>query len=77
MTDRAVLETLRNQLIHYYKKGIGEKSDLIPTNKTTITPKLVLMTLERYLELGGSLSFIEENDMTEYNEFISELNEAC
>ena len=77
MKDKAVLDTLRNQLIHYYKKGIGEKSDLVPTNKTTITSKLVLMTLERYLELGGSLSFIEEYDMSEYNKFINEIKEAC
>ena len=75
MADRAVLDALRMQLIHYYKKGIGEKSDF--SKNTTITPRLVLSTLERYLELGGTLSFIEEYDMTEYNLFIDEVKETC
>tara|TARA_Y100001973_G_C4910126_1_gene191472 strand:- start:117 stop:389 length:273 start_codon:yes stop_codon:yes gene_type:complete len=78
--NRVAIETLRNQLIHYYKKGIGEYSDLVPENRTLITPRLVLTILERYLELGGSLDFItgcDENDLLEYEEFIKDVKDAC
>ena len=74
MVDRAVLDAYRMQLRHYYEKGIGEQSDL--SKNTTITPKLVIGTLERYLELGGNLDFIKDYDMEDYNKFIEEVK-AC
>lgn len=74
MVDRAVLDAYRMQLRHYYEKGIGEQSDL--SKNTTITPKLVIGTLERYLELGGNLDFIKDYDMDDYNQFIEEVK-AC
>ena len=74
MTDEAVLDAYRMQLRHYFEKGIGSQSDL--SKNTTITPKLVTMTFERYMELGGSLDFISDYDIDEYNLFIEEIN-AC
>ena len=74
MTDEAVLDAYRMQLRHYFEKGIGNKSDL--SKNTTITPKLVAMTFERYMDLGGSLDFISDYDIDEYNEFIEEIK-AC
>ncbi len=74
MVDRAVLDAYRMQLRHYYEKGIGEQSDL--SKNTTITPKLVIGTLQRYLELGGNLDFIKDYDMDDYNKFIEEVK-AC
>ena len=38
--------------------------------------KLVTNTLDRYMELGGSLDFISEYDMDEYNAFLDEVK-AC
>ena len=75
MVDRAVLDAYRMQLRHYYEKGIGQESDLSKP-KVVITPKLVLGTLERYLELGGDLDFIKDYDMEDYNKFIEEVK-AC
>lgn len=75
MVDRAVLDAYRMQLRHYYEKGIGEMSDL--SKNTIITPKLVLGTLERYLELGGNLDFIHDYDIDEYNQFIEEVKSGC
>ena len=74
MTDEAVLDAYRMQLRHYFEKGIGNQSDL--SKNTTITPKLVAMTFERYMELGGSLDFISDYDLDEYNLFIEEIK-AC
>tara|TARA_R100001594_G_scaffold141541_1_gene187630 strand:+ start:3304 stop:3528 length:225 start_codon:yes stop_codon:yes gene_type:complete len=74
MTDEAVLDAYRMQLRHYFEKGIGSQSDL--SKNTTITPKLVTMTFNRYLELGGTLDFISEYDIDEYNSFIEEI-QAC
>ncbi len=74
MKDEAVLDAYRMQLRHYFEKGIGNQSDL--SKNTTITPKLVTNTLNRYLELGGSLDFISEYDMDEYNTFLDEVK-AC
>ena len=74
MTDEAVLDAYRMQLRHYFEKGIGSQSDL--SKNTTITPKLVTMTFERYMELGGSLDFISDYDLDEYNLFIEEIK-AC
>ena len=74
MTDEAVLDAYRMQLRHYFEKGIGNQSDL--SKNTTITPKLVAMTFERYMELGGSLDFISDYDIDEYNLFIEEIK-AC
>ena len=74
MTDEAVLDAYRMQLRHYFEKGIGNQSDL--SKNTTITPKLVTMTFERYMELGGSLDFISDYDIDEYNLFIEEIK-AC
>ena len=74
MTDEAVLDAYRMQLRHYFEKGIGSQSDL--SKNTTITPKLVAMTFERYMELGGSLDFISDYDLDEYNLFIEEIK-AC
>ena len=74
MTDEAVLDAYRMQLRHYFEKGIGNQSDL--SKNTTITPKLVTMTFNRYLELGGTLDFISEYDIDEYNSFIEEI-QAC
>ena len=74
MKDEAVLDAYRMQLRHYFEKGVGNQSDL--SKNTTITPKLVTNTLNRYLELGGSLDFISEYDMDEYNTFIDEVK-AC
>ena len=74
MTDEAVLDAYRMQLRHYFEKGIGSQSDL--SKNTTITPKLVAMTFERYMELGGSLDFISDYDIDEYNLFIEEIK-AC
>ena len=72
--NEQVLGALRMQLTHYFEKGIGNKSEL--SKNTTITPKLVAMTFERYMDLGGSLDFISDYDMDEYNEFIEEIK-AC
>ena len=74
MKDEAVLDAYRMQLRHYFEKGVGNQSDL--SKNTTITPKLVTNTLNRYLELGGSLDFISEYDMDEYNAFLDEVK-AC
>ena len=74
MKDEAVLDAYRMQLRHYFEKGIGNQSDL--SKNTTITPKLVTNTLNRYLELGGSLDFISEYDTDEYNAFLDEVK-AC
>ena len=74
MTDEAVLDAYRMQLRHYFEKGIGNQSDL--SKNTTITPKLVAMTFNRYLELGGNLDFISDYDIDEYNLFIEEV-QAC
>ena len=74
MKDEAVLDAYRMQLRHYFEKGIGNQSDL--SKNTTITPKLVTNTLDRYMELGGSLDFISEYDMDEYNLFLDEVK-AC
>ena len=74
MKDEAVLDAYRMQLRHYYQKGIGEKSDL--SKNTIITPKLVSDTFNRYLELGGTLDFIKDFDMDEYNKFIDEVQEC-
>ena len=71
MKDEAVLDAYRMQLRHYFEKGIGNQSDL--SKNTTITPKLVTGTLDRYMELGGSLDFISEYDMDEYNAFLDEV----
>ena len=71
MTDEAVLDAYRMQLRHYFEKGIGNQSDL--SKNTTITPRLVTNTLDRYMELGGSLDFISEYDMDEYNAFLDEV----
>ena len=74
MTDEAVLSAYRMQLRHYFEKGIGNQSDL--SKNTTITPKLVAMTFERYMDLGGTLDFISDYDIDEYNQFIEEIK-AC
>ena len=74
MTDEAVLDAYRMQLRHYFEKGIGNQSDL--SKNTTITPKLVAMTFERYMDLGGTLDFISDYDIDEYNLFIEEIK-AC
>ena len=74
MTDEAVLDAYRMQLRHYFEKGIGNQSDL--SKNTTITPKLVAMTFNRYLELGGNLDFISDYDIDEYNLLIEEI-QAC
>ena len=74
MTDEAVLDAYRMQLRHYFEKGIGNQSDL--SKNTTITPKLVAMTFNRYLELGGNLDFISDYNIDEYNAFIDEIK-AC
>ena len=74
MKDEAVLDAYRMQLRHYFEKGIGSQSDL--SKNTIITPKLVAMTFNRYLELGGNLDFISEYDIDEYNTFIEEI-QAC
>ena len=57
------------QLKHYFEKGIGEKSEL--SNKTIITPQLVKITLDRYLELGGKLNFMNVDDK-DYIEFLED-----
>ena len=69
--NEQVLGALRMQLTHYFEKGIGNKSDL--SKNTTITPRLVTDTFNRYFELGGNLEFISEHDVDEYNEFIEEI----
>ena len=68
-----VLATYRMQLKHYFEKGLGEQSEL--SKNTTITPQLVKITLDRYLELGGSLNFIDV-DLNQYNDFLDEVK-AC
>jgi len=68
----AVLDAYRMQLRHYFDKGIGAQSDL--SKNTTITPKLVTNTFNRYFELGGNLDFISNYDIDEYNKFIDEIN---
>ena len=69
--DEAVLDAYRMQLRHYFEKGIGNQSDL--SKNTTITPRLVTNTFNRYFELGGDLDFISEYDIDAYNEFIEEI----
>lgn len=71
--NRFVLDTYRMQLKHYFEKGIGAESEL--SNKTIITPQLVKITLDRYLELGGQLDFIDV-DQEKYNKFLDEVK-AC
>lgn len=63
-------------MYHYKEKGIGKKSEL--SKNTIITPRLIKNTLDRYVELGGSvLDFIaNENDAEEYKNFMEEI-EAC
>ena len=68
-----VLDTYRMHLKHYFEKGLGEQSEL--SKNTTITPQLVKITLDRYLELGGSLNFIDV-DLNQYNDFLDEVK-AC
>ena len=65
-----VLDTYRMQLKHYFEKGIGEESEL--SKNTIITPQLVKITLDRYLQLGGQLDFIDV-DINKYNEFLDEV----
>ena len=67
--NQYVLDTYRMQLKHYFEKGIGEKSEL--SNKTIITPQLVKITLDRYLELGGKLNFMNVDDK-DYIEFLED-----
>lgn len=64
-----VLDTYRMQLKHYFEKGLGELSDL--SNDTVITPQLVKITLDRYLELGGKLDFMDHNN-DEYSNFLED-----
>ena len=54
-----VLDTYRMQLKHYFEKGIGEESEL--SKNTIITPQLVKITLDRYMELGGQLDLNNNN----------------
>tara|TARA_B100001250_G_C19714796_1_gene750893 strand:+ start:817 stop:1053 length:237 start_codon:yes stop_codon:yes gene_type:complete len=68
-----VLDTYRMQLKHYFEKGIGEESEL--SKNTIITPQLVKITLDRYLELGGNLNFIDVKQ-EEYQAFLDEVK-AC
>ena len=68
-----VLDTYRMQLKHYFEKGLGEQSEL--SKNTTFTPQLVKITFDRYLELGGSLNFIDV-DLNQYNDFLDEVK-AC
>tara|TARA_Y100000401_G_scaffold116728_1_gene123220 strand:+ start:2000 stop:2266 length:267 start_codon:yes stop_codon:yes gene_type:complete len=68
-----VLDTYRMQLKHYFEKGLGAESEL--SYKTIITPQLVKITLDRYLELGGTLDFISVKE-EEYQEFLEEVK-AC
>ena len=72
-TYEYVIDTYRMQLKHYFERGIGQESEL--SVKTIITPQLVKITLERYLELGGQLDFIDV-DINKYNEFLDEVK-AC
>ena len=68
--QREILDMYRFQLIHYCKKGMGNKSDI--SKNTTITPVLVKTCLERYIELGGDENF---SDFTEerYKDFLVEI----
>ena len=68
-----VLDTYRMQLKHYFEKGIGEESEL--SKNTIITPQLVRITLDRYLELGGNLDFIDVQQ-EKYQAFLDEVK-AC
>ena len=68
-----VLDTYRMQLKHYFEKGIGEESEL--SKNTIITPQLVRITLDRYLELGGNLDFIDV-EQEKYQAFLDEVK-AC
>ena len=68
-----VLDTYRMQLKHYFEKGIGEESEL--SKNTIITPQLVRITLDRYLELGGNLDFIDV-EHEKYQAFLDEVK-AC
>lgn len=64
-----VLDTYRMQLKHYFEKGLGELSDL--SNDTVITANLVKIILDRYLELGGNLDFLDvDND--KYMDFLED-----
>ena len=42
----------RDQLIHYYNKGIGKVSEIA---EVTITKNLIAVIEKRYKQLGGSL----------------------
>ena len=73
-TDKEhVVEIYRMMLRHYFEKGLGEQSEL--STNTTITPKLVKSVLDRYLELGGKLDFLEIKEI-EYLDFLEEMK-AC
>ena len=72
-THQSILDIYKFRLRHYGEMGIGNTSKI---TGTIITINMVSTCLERYLELGGSLSFVQDYDMTEYNEFIDEIKES-
>ena len=69
-THQSILDIYRFRLRHYSEKGIGNESEI---TVTTITRKIVINCLERYLELGGDLKDVQLND-TIYREIQSEMS---
>ncbi len=69
-THQSILDIYRFRLRHYSEKGIGNESEI---TGTTITRKIVINCLERYLELGGDLKDVQLND-TIYREIQSEMS---
>ena len=48
----AIRNGYKNQLIHYYNKGIGNKSEIA---EVLITKNLIAIIEKRYRQLGGML----------------------
>ena len=70
-TEKEILDLYKLRLMHYSKKGMGEKSEL--SSNTIITPSLVKNCLERYIELGGDEDFSDITD-ERYKQFIAEID---
>ena len=67
-----ILDMYKMMLMHYFKKGLGAKSEL--SNNTIITPLLVKTCLERYMELGGDENIMLGDDS--YKNFLKEMKDA-
>ncbi len=69
-THQIILNDYKLRLRHYYEMGIGNKSQI---TGATITLKMIVTCLERYMELGGDEHFMDIKD-EEYREFLEEMS---